>query len=1348
MRKTWAGICFLVLIILSTTGQNVNTPAFRTISPPEGFTYSGIATITEDPHGMIWFGTQHGLYTYDTEGFRKYLHIPDNPNSLSGNDIRNLFCDSSGKMWISTSSGITYYDFVLERFVRCQFTDDEGNRITRNVFQVFEDKTKQIWLLDQRGLAKVDTINKTFSYSNFDLAPSGLSYAHIAADAILWLGTSNGHIYQSRFPYDSLIFFGRFRNALIQKILPVRDEVWIGYDWYGADRVGYDGKHQAHYANPSETGHTIGNSRVRDIYNDRGGRIWLATHNGISIIRGDQITNYDTENYQGINHSSVFEIYEDAHGGIWVGTWSGGLYYLNFHDNHFIHVKDFFHHNQNTNVISSFTDGPGNTILVGTESGLLFNYDISTRKYDSYNIRTSDNPLKNIKALQSDSKGNIWIGTFTAGIWVKSPGSRDFRQLDFLNNRQEQIFTLEEDGTKMWIGSGTTGLHSYTLATGETERFYNQGNSHRSLSYNFVRSLERDSQGNLWVGTMNGLNFKEAGKDGFIHYLPNQQRDNKSINHSEIFSLHEDRQGNIWIGTGGGGLNKYNPDSGEFEHITEENGLAGREVYGILEDTSGNIWISTESGISMYDPRNKSVRNFTKEDGLQGNQFNPGASYKSEKGLMFFGGSNGFTYFSPSTIRNNPIPPTPLITSIAVNHEELKPGPGSPLKKSAKYTNEITLQARQNSLVISFVANNYLQPEKNRFSYRLVNYDESWIEAGWERKATFTKIPPGKYVFEVMAANNDGAWNPEPRKLAITIRHPVWLQWYALLIYAIMGIMILYLVQREIGIRHRLLLELREERLLREHEEKLSQMKMQFLTNITHEFKTPLLLILSPANHLLQKFGYDTDARFLLDIMKRNTTRLQWLIHQVIDLRKIDLNKLDVAKKAVNIVKLCHKISEYFMAEARDKNIKLTVETELTESYLLSDPDKLDIIITNLVSNAMKFTPEDGTVSITVENLSDGCNMDFQWVFGEKLTGKVTRIKVADSGPGISLDEIPQMFERFTQGKGHEGMGTGIGLSVVKEYVRFLGGFIGVSSELSKGTMFSICFPWHHNMEVLNDEPAGQGEIRQVAISETIIANGTELIDADIMVLIVDDDTDTRNYISAALKKYFKVITASNGKQGYEKAVTTMPDVIISDVVMPGTGGFEMNRLLKENELTSEIPVIIITAKSDPSVQIESLDAGADAFITKPFAEELLIAHIRRVLANLKQRKMAEKEGRNSSDINEELENNDALLVDKAVRIIEQNMMKRDFGVDKLASDLNMSRTSLYRKLKFVTGQSATEFIRYVRLKKALNLMQSGILSIEDISLTVGFNSHSYFSHCFRQHFGKTPSEFLMDKKV
>jgi signal transduction histidine kinase/ligand-binding sensor domain-containing protein len=1067
MNKFLAGILLLLLSVSYGTGQNINTSAFRAVSPPEGFTYSGITTITEDPMGMIWFGTQHGLYSYDTETFGKYLHKPDDLNSPSGNNIRNLFCDSSGKMWISTGTGLSYYDFELERFVRCRFMDDDGNSIDRNVLQVFEDKTRQLWLIDQRGLAKIDTLTKRFSYSNFDPSPTGLSYARIAADASLWLGTSTGYIYQSPYPYDSLILFGRFRSALVQSILPVSNEVWIGYDWYGADKAGYDGKLKAHYSNPSETGHTIANSRVRDIYEDRSGRIWLATYKGLTIIDRNHISNYDNENYPGINHSSIFSIYEDSHGGIWVGTWSGGLYYLNMHDNNFIHVKDIFRVSQNTNVISSFTDGPGQSVLVGTESGMLFSYNIENLEYKNYTTTTPDNAMKSIKALQADEQGRIWMGTFTGGIWVKPPGERLFRQLDYMKDRTEQIYSFAVDRELIWIGSGTTGLHAYSPAEGTAKRYYLNGNDPRSLSNNSIRSLIRDKKGDLWIGTMNGLNFKRSGEEAFTRFLSDPSAGNKTINNNEIFSLLEDRSGNIWLGTGGGGLNKYDPTTGNFEYITETEGLAGREVYGILEDNSGNIWISTESGISMYDPRNQFIRNFTKEDGLQGNQFNPGACYKSASGMMFFGGSNGFTCFFPSAIRNNPVPPTTLITSIAVNHEELKPGQqDSPLEKSIKYTSHIILQARQNSLTLSFVANNYLQPGKNRFRYRLVNYDENWVEAGSERKATFTKIPPGRYTFEVVAANNDGVWNPEPRRLSITIRQPFLLHWYALVAYILAALGLIYFIQREIGIRHRLIMEIREERLLREHEEKLGQMKMKFLTNITHEFKTPLSLILSPANHLLQKFGQDADARFLLDIMKRNTTRLQWLIHQVIDLRKIDMNKLDVLRKPVNLVKLCHRISEYFTADARDKNIDLSVVTALTEAYLMTDPDKLDIILTNLVSNAMKFTPENGRVTLSVDQISDGCPEEFQWIFGEKITGDVIRIRVEDTGSGIEPAEIPNMFERFTQGKGHEGMGTGIGLSVVKEYTRLLSGFIGISSEPGHGSRFTLCFRWTDNIEM------------------------------------------------------------------------------------------------------------------------------------------------------------------------------------------------------------------------------------------------------------------------------------------
>jgi signal transduction histidine kinase/ligand-binding sensor domain-containing protein/DNA-binding response OmpR family regulator len=1341
-------IIFLLLhCALFAAAQNVNTPVFRAVSPPEGFTYSAVVTITEDPQGMIWFGTQHGLYSYDTEKFHKFLHRADNPDTPSGNNIRNLFCDSSGKMWISTSGGLCYYDFGLERFVRCQYADEEGASVSRNVWQVFEDKSKQIWMIDQRGLARVDTVSRTFSYSNFDPAPPGLRIASVAADASLWLGTNTGNIYQSPFPYDTLMFFGRFRNAVVQSILPVRNEVWIGYDWDGADKAGYDGKLKAHYNNPSEDNFKIANSRVRNIYEDRAGRIWLSTYKGLSIINGSHITNYDTENYPGINHSSLFVIYEDSHGGIWVGTWSGGLYYLNMHDNHFIHVRDIYHPNQNTNVISSFTDGHDNTVWVGTEAGLLFSYDIENKQYNSHGLIESENLLKSIKSLYTDTKGNVWIGTFTGGIWIKTPGDREFRQLDYMKTRTAQIYTFAEDGPKMWIGSGNTGLHSYNPENGKTEQYTSRLNDPNSLSNNSVRSLLFDSRGNLWAGTMFGLNLKTANQDSFKRFLVNPEATSSTINHNEIFTLHEDRQGNIWIGTGGGGLNKYDPDTGSFEYISQEQGLAGNEVYGILEDNNGNIWASTENGISLYDPRNKTIRNFVKEDGLQGNQFNPGASFISKTGWMYFGGSNGFTCFSPSLIRSNPLPPLTLITSIAVNHEDLKPGvQGSALKKSMKYTDEITLRARENSLTISFIANNYLQPQKNRFRYRLLNYDESWIEAGSERRATFTKIPPGKYIFEVISSNNDGVWNLEPKRLSITIKQPVFLRWYAITAYAILALLLLYFSQREIAIRQRLRLEIRDERLRREHEEKLSQMKMRFMTNITHEFKTPLSLILSPADNLLKKFGHDADARFLLEILKRNTLRLQWLISQIIDLRKIDMKKLEAVKKATNVVKLCHRISEYFMADARDKNIQLTVDTRLTEIYLLTDSDKLDIIITNLVSNAMKFTPEGGSVTISIEHIFDGCKDNFSWAYGNPVEGPAVRIKVSDNGPGIEESEIPLMFKRFIQGKGNENMGTGIGLSVVKEYIKLLGGFIGVQSAPSEATTFTICFPWEENINLHEEKLTTQSMTLKKTEENPEVINEPEFSDGNTTILLVEDDADTRNYIASLLRKHFRIITATNGKQGYEKAVVTIPDIIISDVVMPVTGGFEMNKLLKENYITSEIPIIMITAQDNPDIEIESIESGANVFITKPFSEELLVAHLRKVLSDIHQRKTA-LAGPGLGKVADESEYSDHQLVDKAIRIIEQNMMRIDFGVDRLASDLNMSRTSLYRKLKSTTGQSATEFIRYIRLKKAITLMEGGMLSIEEVSMAVGFNSHSYFSHCFRQHFGKTPSEFLLDKK-
>jgi signal transduction histidine kinase/ligand-binding sensor domain-containing protein/AraC-like DNA-binding protein len=1341
MRRNWAIFFMLLGISFTSTGNIIKTPAFRSVSPPEGFTYGGVQTIAEDKFGLLWFGTLQGLYSYDTESFKKYLHHGNNDDSPPGNNIRNLFCDSSGKMWISTSNGFCYYDSEYEKFIHDEYSDNGNPVNSRNTFQIFEDKSNQLWIIDQRGLAKADTVNNVLHYGNFNPPPSGVNYAKISDDGTIWLGSNNGTIYYSVFPYDRLTIFGRFKDAPVLTILPVKNEIWIGYDWNGVIKAGYDGNVIAHYSRSSDYNRIIPSDRVRDIYQDRAGRIWLATYKGLSIIHGNSIVNYDNENYPGVNHNSAFVFFEDSRNGLWLGTWSGGLYYMNMHDNNFFHIKDIFHPVLNTNVISSFTDGPDNTVWVGTESGLLFSYDVQNQQYETVPNRPNHLLVNSIKTLYTDSEQNIWIGTYAGGIWLKQKKDNKFLQLEYFKFTNQQIYAFAEFSDRIYIATGTSGIHAYSMKSETAERYTYSASENHSLSNNSVRCLLPDSRGNLWAGTMNGLNVMEKGSNHFKRFNAHADGSAFTINNNEIFSLHEDRHGYIWAGTGGGGLNRYDPYTGKFEYISEAEGLAGKEVYGILEDNSGNLWLSTENGISMYDPRNRTARNFIKEDGLQGNQFNPGASYKSRSGFLFFGGSNGFTCFQPATIRRNPLPPLPMLTSIAVNHEELKPAAqNSLLNKSIKSTSHINLKARENSLTLSFVANNYLQPQKNSFRYRLVNYDERWIEAGSERKATFTQIPPGKYVFELMASNNDGIWSTEPAILGITIMQPLFLRWYAILAYLIVIFLISYFFLRELRIRQKLRLQIRDERLQREHEEEVIQMKMQFLTNITHELKTPLSLILSPASHLYRKYGQDTEARFQLDILMRNASRLKWLVSQVIDLRKIDMNKLDVSRKPVNVVKLCHQIMECFLSDALDKSIKLSLETAFTESYLETDPDKLDIIITNLVSNAMKFTPENGEVTIKIEKVSVDCKENAHWKFGAPPSMPALSISVTDNGPGIAEPEIPLMFERFSQGHGHQNMGTGIGLSVVKEYTRWLGGFITVSSGVASGTSISICFPWQEERESHTQENIQKPVPVQ---NPLLLKDEPELRDENVTVLIVEDDADTRNYMANLVKKYFKVLTATNGKQGYEKAVAAAPDIIISDVIMPGSGGFEMTRILKDNVITSKIPVIIVTAQNDYDVEIESIESGARAFITKPFAEDLLVAHLRKILLNRYQETVKVSE----SAINEQTEYSDHQLVEKAVRLIEINMHRPDFGIDLLSSGLNISRATLYRKMKLLTGQSATEFIRYIRLKKALSLMESGNLSIEEISMIVGFNSHSYFSHCFRQHFGKTPTEYLMGNK-
>jgi signal transduction histidine kinase/ligand-binding sensor domain-containing protein/DNA-binding response OmpR family regulator len=1328
--------------------------SFRRISPVGGFTYGAINSIGEDSYGFIWFGTTHGLYRYNTVDVQKFIHNPLDSTTIPNNSIRAIFCDNSGILWIGTAYGICIYDNRKDQFINKVFQDKSGELLGNNIQDIFQGDGQHIYLLSSIMLGKYNIESKKFEkvFVNRSLNENFVCAAYDSKGRI-WIGGSNGTVWQYDISNQLVNEFCHHRNESIGKIFAEETGIWVGYNWAGLDNIGFDGNLITHYGSSPEDLNKIHHNRVRDIYKDESGRIWISTYKGISIIDHGKTINMLPQEISGLPYNSIYKIFRDSKNGIWIGTWSGGLAYRSNFDNRFIHSrKDQPGTEMDDEFVSSFAEKSDGTVLIGTEFGNLNRLDRGSNKMISIAFKTENGKkIENIKSLLFDkTTETLWVGTFLDGLWYQLKNETILRQLNKFNNPRVSIYALEKSDSGLWIGTFGTGLFHYNTGTGQMKQYISASNNTNSLSNNQIRSILADKDNSLWIGTNNGLNNfnPKTGQFQRYNFQPNEIN---SISSNEIFTIQQDRQGVIWIGTSGGGINKYNPITNMFLSFRMKDGLAGDDVYGIHEDKNGLLWVSTDNGITNIDPVQMTFRNFYRADELQGNQFNPGAAFQTSQGEILFGDTKGFTLFTPELMKTNPFPPKVILTALSVNNIIVdNHSKDTPLTNTLQTENVLKLSHQQNSLTFHFVANNFLLPNKNRFKYRLINYDNNWVDAGGQNYATYTKIPPGNYLFEVVACNNDNLWNTVPTKLKISISPPFWFSVYAYLIYSVIFIVSFYFIRKWILERQRFKKELLLERLLHESEARIHEMKLQFFTNISHEFRTPLTLIASPINLLLEKFSPEPMIREHLLTMQRNSNRLLQLINQLIDVHKIELGKAVFQTRKTDIIELCRNVIRCFEMEAKDKNIYLSFISEAEKLYVYIDPEKADKIFFNVLSNAMKFTSENGTIEITVYTTHSEEFTEDNIIVGEPITGNILCVEFSDDGPGIAPDEIKLIFDRFQQGKNHQSSGTGIGLHMAYEYTRMHNGNISVKSKLGSGSTFTISFPLTEADEKLKQLPEEFDQSLQNIQTEKVSMEHVTLSEKDktVTILLIEDNHELRHYLKNLLSHQYRIVTALNGKQGLETALTIIPELIITDILMPQMDGLEVCRQLKNDILTSHIPVILLTALNAPEKQIGGLKTGADAYITKPFDENILLAQIE----NLVHSRAKLREVFSVSDI--EWANgmeplfSDRMLIDKAANIVEQHLHDKTFVVDLLAANLGISTSSLYRKLKVLTNQSPTEFIRYIRLKKAIKLMNDGNTNVDEIGFAVGFNSHSYFTSSFKKQFGKTPSDYLNDLKT
>ncbi|HET8830168.1 MAG TPA: ATP-binding protein, partial [Pelobium sp.] len=842
-----------------------------------------------------------------------------------------------------------------------------------------------------------------------------------------------------------------------------------------------------------------------------------------------------------------------------------------------------------------------------------------------------------------------------------------------------------------------------------------------------------------------GLHLYNRENDSFTNYK-HHINDTTSISNSIVISIAQDQRGDLWFGTPNG-LNKLieKNDQLTFKNYFASDNFPNDYIHAILPDDKHRIWMSTNKGITFLNTVKGTFKNYDIRDGLLSNAFAENAAFIDKTGILYFGGIKGITYFHPDSIKINKLVPPVYFTSLSINNKQVAVGEEIEgnilLQKSLFTTKSITLNYKQDFLTLSFAALDYHASDKNQYAYRLKGFEDKWVNAGRRRSVTYTNLPAGKYTLEVKASNSDNVWNNEGTALQITVLPAPWRTWWAKLIYISVFLFLLwysrYIALKRITLKNKL--EIANISLKRERE--VTEIKSKLFTNISHEFRTPLTLMVGPLDDLSRIENLNFGVRKTILSVQDQAKRLLNLVNQLLDFQKAESDKLTLNASKTNMVSFSKNIFYSFRNEAKRKNVKFQFTASDSQIVFDFDEEKMTIILYNLLSNAFKFSKNGGTVNLTIDTI-------------EQQNATYCEIVVSDTGKGISDSEKEKIFDRFYQvAKAEAGKfaGTGIGLAFTKDLVLLHNGSITVDSEPEKGSSFRILLPLNSN-QVINNEPVYENleddlltdlEIEDIEIEPTADANSTKPI-----VLIVEDNTEVNEYLVALLSPNYQTFSAFNGKEGLQLALEIIPDAIISDVMMPEMDGYELCHELKSTLSTSHIPVILLTAQSDSSAHLKGVNEGADVYLSKPFNSPILLSHVRNLLESRRKLKelFTQRVSLGPSEV--EITSFEGEFIKKIIVKIEDNLSNSDFNTDELAEEMNMSRSTFYRKLKAITDMSGSEFIRFIKIKRSAQLLLTGEFTIKQVAYEVGFNDAKHFRKCFIKQFDMTPSDYVKREKV
>lgn len=1355
---------------------------FTHLTTDDGLSQSNVTCILQDSKGFMWFGTFNGLNRYDGYEFEVFHYHPNDAQSVSHNYISALFEDHNGYLWVGTSDGLNRYDRQTNRFKSYKHQKGNPNSISDNQIEtIFEDSKGRLWIGTRNGgLELFNPENESFIHYFHDendkksLSSNFIRVLFEDSDGNLWIAHGDGAIdifNENLHEFVHLSIDGKkLTDSRISAIVESPDKnIWIGTQGDGLYRLNYENgnaRQIAHYLQHSANENGINSNIVLCLMIDHQNKLWIGTEdNGINILdlktNTFQYCKHDPFNQSSLNHNSIWSIYEDRAGTIWIGTYAYGINLLTGRKSYFQHYK---HHPGNDNCLShdmvnAFVEDEDGNLWIATDGGGLDCFERRNNRFVQYNRQNSNIGTDVIVSLFEDSRGRLWVGTWADGLYQFDKKSNTFirhiTENDGLASNRILNISEDKDGG-LWLSTFWGGLTYFNIDNGMT-KVYKKNNS--GLSDNDVRVTIQDFDGNLWIGTDVGVDFLNLATKSFISYKHNDQDEN-NLSSGFVHTIIQTGDSTIWIGTTSG-LNKFDRKTQTFVYYNTANGLPDDEIKCIIEDKDDILWLSTNRGISLFDTKSGKFKNYDVSDGLQGNEFNARSGIKTARDEIIFGGNNGFNIFLPDNLKNNAYIPPVIITDFKIFNKPVPiGGKNSPLQKHISATQRLTLSYRDAVFSLEFVALNYISPEKNQYAYMMQGFESNWNYVKSTRTATYTNLDPGDYIFRVKGSNNDGIWNEAGVSLKIKIDPPFWKTWWAYLIEALLALAIIGFVLNYFISRQRLRNALKMEQLELEKMYELDQMKTQFFANISHEFHSPLTLILSPLEKLITSRKTDDKTQNSLKLIHHNAQRLQRMTNQLKDFQKIETGDLHLSLSKGNIIHFIEEIVYSFRDYAIDHYIRFQFRAEQGDVIAWFDPDKLDKIIYNLLSNAFKFTPDEGAITVAVSILSSEMLTKLDQV--KDRAARYIEISVQDSGIGIPEDKIEHIFQRYYRVEdddGHRYEGSGIGLAFVYELVKLYGGEIAVSSKEGHGAKFTVQIPIDEQY-LEENQLVGEFNVAPFEISTSQNLPATDLKEFETselakqetpvkdipIILLVEDDKEIRKYIKNSLESKYRVICAEDGLEGFNKAVKIIPDLIICDIKMPEISGTQLCKKVRQDEKTSHIPVVLLTAYSEHEYKIEGLIRGADAYLTKPFSIDVLEAQISNLLES--RRQLKEKFSREIllEPKKVAIQDIDEKFLQRVMETIEKHIADDKFNAEILSKKVGMSRMQLYRKLRGLTDQTVHEFIRSIRLKRAVQLLEQKRMTITEVAYEVGFNDLTYFARCFRKQYQKSPSEYIAKK--